>query len=58
MKSVQIDKFGEPEVLVVKDVELGKPGPKEVLIKISFGPGFAISTFLITRTSGPPNLSI
>ena len=33
MKSVQIDKVGGPEVLVVKDVETAKPGPKEVLIK-------------------------
>ncbi len=33
MKSVQIDKFGGPEVLVVKDVEVAKPGSKEVLIK-------------------------
>ena len=41
MKSVQIDKFGGPEVLVVKDVELGKPGPKEVLIKnLSIGLNF------------------
>mgnify|MGYP001477756521 CR=1 FL=1 len=29
-----------------------------VLIKPSFGPGFEISTFFITRTSGPPNFSI
>ena len=41
MKSVQIDKFGGPEVLVIKDVELGKPGPKEVLIKnLSIGLNF------------------
>ena len=33
MKTIQIEKFGGPEVLVVKDVEIGKPGPKEVLIK-------------------------
>ena len=33
MKSIQIDNFGGPEVLVIKKVELGKPGPKEVLIK-------------------------
>ena len=33
MKSVQIDKVGGPEVLVVKDVETAKPGPKEILIK-------------------------
>ena len=33
MKSVQIDKFGGPEVLVIKDMDIGKPGPKEVLIK-------------------------
>jgi NADPH2:quinone reductase len=41
MKSVQIDKFGGPEVLVIKDVELGKPGPKELLIKnLSIGLNF------------------
>ena len=41
MKSVQIDKFGGPEVLVIKNVELGKPGPKEVLIKnLSIGLNF------------------
>jgi NADPH2:quinone reductase len=41
MKSIQIDKFGGPEVLVVKDVELEKPGPKEVLIKnLSIGLNF------------------
>ena len=41
MKSVQIDKFGGPEVLVIKDVKLGTPGPKEVLIKnLSIGLNF------------------
>ena len=33
MKSIQIEKFGGPEVLVIKDIDIGKPGPKEVLIK-------------------------
>ena len=33
MKSIQIQKFGGPEVLEIKDIEIGKPGPKEVLIK-------------------------
>ena len=33
MKSIQIDKFGGPEVLVIKDVKIAKPGPKEVLIE-------------------------
>ncbi len=41
MKSVQIEKFGSPDVLVVKDIEIGKPGPKEVLIKnLSIGLNF------------------
>ena len=31
MKSIQIEKFGGPEVLVTKDIDIGKPGPKEVL---------------------------
>ena len=33
MKIIQIQKFGGPETLQIKDVEIGKPGPKEVLIK-------------------------
>ena len=33
MKAIQIQKFGGPEVLELKDIEIGKPGPKEVLIK-------------------------
>ena len=33
MKTIQIEKFGGPETLGVKDIEIGKPGPKEVLIK-------------------------
>ena len=41
MKSIQIDRFGGPEVLVIKDVEIAKPGPKEVLIKnLSIGLNF------------------
>ena len=33
MKKIQIEKFGGPEVLEVKDIKIGKPGAKEVLIK-------------------------
>ena len=33
MKTIQIQKFGGPEVLELTDIEIGKPGPKEVLIK-------------------------
>ena len=33
MKTIKIEKFGGPEVLEVKNIEIGKPGPKEVLIK-------------------------
>ena len=33
MKSIKIDKFGGPEVLKIQDIEVRKPGPKEVLIK-------------------------
>ena len=33
MKSIKIEKFGAPEVLKIQDIEVGKPGPKEVLIK-------------------------
>jgi len=35
MKSIKIQKFGGPEVLKIQDIEIGKPGPKEVLIKNS-----------------------
>ena len=34
MKKIEIEKFGGPETLQIKDVEIRKPGPKEVLIKI------------------------
>ena len=41
MKSIQINNFGGPEVLVIQDVQIGKPGPKEVLIKnLSIGLNF------------------
>ena len=33
MKVIKIEKFGGPEVLELKDIEIGKPGPKEVLVK-------------------------
>ena len=33
MKTIKIEKFGDPEVLEVKDIVISKPGPKEVLIK-------------------------
>ena len=33
MKAIQIQKFGGPEVLELKEIVLGKLGPKEVLIK-------------------------
>ena len=33
MKIIQIQKFGGPEVLELKSIEIGKPGPNEVLIK-------------------------
>ena len=33
MKSIKIEKFGGPEVLILEDAEIGKLGPKEVLIK-------------------------
>ena len=33
MKAIRFDKFGGPEVLEYKDIEIGKPGPKEVLVK-------------------------
>ena len=41
MKSIKIEKFGGPEVLQIQDIEVGKPGPKEVLIKnLSIGLNF------------------
>ncbi len=33
MKVIEIKKFGGPDVLELKNIEIGKPGPKEVLIK-------------------------
>ena len=33
MKKIEIEKFGGPETLQIKDVEIGNPGSKEVLIK-------------------------
>ena len=41
MKVVSIKKFGGPEVLEVENVEIGKPGSKEVLVKnLSIGLNF------------------
>ena len=41
MKSIKIEKFGGPEVLKIQDIEIDKPGPKEVLIKnLSIGLNF------------------
>lgn len=34
MKSIRVHQFGGPEVLRIEDVELPKPGPKEVLIRV------------------------
>ena len=33
MKAITFKKFGGPEVLEIQDIEIGKPGPKEVLVK-------------------------
>ena len=33
MKAIRFEKFGGPEVLAYKDIEIGKPGPNEVLVK-------------------------
>ena len=33
MKAVTISKTGGPEVLELKEINLGKPGPDEVLIE-------------------------
>ena len=52
MKSIQIEKFGGPEVLILKDTEIGKPGPKEVLIKnLSIGLNF-IDVYHTNRSEG------
>ena len=41
MKVVSIKKFGGPEVLEVENIEIGKPGSKEVLVKnLSIGLNF------------------
>jgi len=41
MKDVTFKKFGGPEVLEIQEIEIGKPGPKEVLVKnLSIGLNF------------------
>jgi len=41
MKAVTFKKFGGPEVLEIQEIEIGKPGPKEVLVKnLSIGLNF------------------
>ena len=41
MKSIKIEKFGGPEVLKFQEIDVGKPGLKEVLIKnLSIGLNF------------------
>ena len=35
MKAITISKTGGPEVLELKEINLGKPGPNEVLIEHS-----------------------
>ena len=46
MKKIEIEKFGGPETLQIKDIEIGKPDPKEVLIKnLSIGLNY-LDTYL------------
>ena len=33
MKKIEIKEFGGPEVLEIKNVDIGKPGKHEVLVK-------------------------
>ena len=33
MKKIEIKEFGGPEVLEIKNVDIGKPGQNEVLVK-------------------------
>ena len=41
MKAVTFKKFGSPEVLEITNIEIGEPGPKEVLVKnLSIGLNF------------------
>jgi len=41
MKAVTFKKFGGPEVLEIQEIEIGKPSPKEVLVKnLSIGLNF------------------
>ncbi|HEX2826767.1 MAG TPA: quinone oxidoreductase [Burkholderiales bacterium] len=36
MKSVQIDRYGGPEVIVRRDVDVPEPGPGEVLVRLAY----------------------
>ena len=45
MKAIRFEKFGGPEVLEYKDIEISKPGPKEVLVKnLSVGLNYLMFT--------------
>ena len=37
MKKIEIKEFGGPEVLEIKNVDIGKPGKHEVLLNLSIG---------------------
>ena len=46
MKKIEIKEFGGPEVLEIKNVDIGKPGQNEVLVKnLSIGINY-IDTYL------------
>ena len=56
MKAVTFKKFGGPEVLEIQDIEIGKPGPKEVLVKnLSIGLNFIDTYHRSTCAAATPS---
>src|SRR5258708_5455657 len=56
MKAIRVHKHGGPDVLTLEDVEIGKPGPREILVRNrAIGVNF-VDTYLRSGTFSPPSL--
>jgi len=56
MKAIRVHKHGGPDVLTLEDVEIGKPGPREILVRNrAIGVNF-VDTDLRSGTFSPPSL--